>query len=420
MTKILVISDDGVSSGYGRISMEINTRLVKRGYTVQAFGLYYDGLLPPTLEGAPLNYWVSAGSGKPDWVQAASAVINVFQPDIVHVKQDATYAEALRNAPIDWSRHAFVVTTPVDGAPVYPPWVKMLKEADGTLSISQFGVDTHRAAGIPSELCRPGVDSNVFFPMNEAERRAMRARMNIAPDAFVVGTMAQNQGRKDIPDMLRGFFAFAADKPSARYLLDMDAHSPMGWDIPALCVQQGWDAGKLLFRADAQRAGILTMRARYNLLDAHMVISHREGYGLPLVEAMACGVVSMALDYTSGTEVCGGGKGVLIAPIDYTNLSTWGGAVDKFPNVTQLAASLQMLYDEPDTRQSIARKGMAWARAQTWDAATDAVARVYERVMAKRPQTGQPALMPDMVPPSMPVAQPDGMVRDVALVEGVS
>lgn len=415
MTKIFILSDDGMATGYGRISMEVSTRLFKRGYSLMAASIAYDGLLPPTLDGAPLPYWVAALAGK-DWVGAAVNVINAYQPDIVHVVQDAPYADHLRNAPIDWSKHAFVITTPVDGAPVDPDWVNLLKGADGMLSISQFGVDTHRATGIPSDLCRPGVDANTFFPLNDADRMALRTKLGIAPDAFVLGSMCMNQGRKDIPDMLRAFFAFAADKPTARYFLDMDDVSPAGWRLTSVCKQQGWDASKLLFRVDAQRVGLHNIRDRYNLLDAHMVISHREGYGLPLTEAMACGVVSIALDYCSGTEICGEGRGILIPPIEYSSIGTWGGAVDKYPNIDAMTKALQHLYDNPDERRAIAKRGMAWSRAQTWDATADAVARVYERVMAKRqvqPVTEQPII----TPPQAPVLSPDGVAREVVLTE---
>lgn len=412
MTKILVVSDDGVATGYGRISMEVNTRLVKRGYNVYAASLPYDGLMPPNYEGAPLPYWVASLNGK-NWVEAVMGVTHAYQPDVIICCQDMPYAEALRNAPLDWSRYGFIVITPVDGAPVFPRWIDLLKQADGTLSISEFGVKTHRMAGVASELCRPGVDGNKFFKLPDDQRAELRARLGIAPGAFVLGSMCMNQGRKAIYHMVKGFFAFAADKPDARYLMDMEAVSPAGWDIPALCQNFGWDVSKLIFRADCLRAGLVELRERYNVLDAHVVLAHREGYGLPLAEAMACGVVSMALDYCSGREICGDGRGVLIKPLDYTNASTWGNALDYHPDVNDFAAQLERLYAHPHERAAIAERGMAWARLTTWDAAADNVQMVIERVMAKRAAL-PPANVPlhAITPPEAPVAvvEPTPMV----------
>jgi glycosyltransferase involved in cell wall biosynthesis len=311
-----------------------------------------------------------------------------------------------------------IVLTPVDGAPLYPQWVSLLKGADGVLTISQFGVETMRQAGIAAELCRPGVDGNVFFPYSDARKTDLRARLNIAPDAFVLGSMCMNQGRKDIPAMLRAFFAFSADKPSARYLMDMEALSPAGWDIPAICQQNGWDAGKIIFRADAARVG-LSLPERYNLLDAHAVIAHREGYGLPLAEAMCCGVVSIALDWCSGTEIAGDGKGILVQALDYTSVSTWGGALDKYADPVDLASKLQWLYDAPHERKAIAQRGMTWSRLQSWDAAADSVQKVIERVIEKRRAVTAPvtAPIPVIAPPASIPQTVDGMMKDVELVE---
>lgn len=384
MPKILVISNDGVPDGYGRISMSVNVRLRARGYDVQAVSLTYDGLLPPSYDGAPLPYWVGALAQKSNWLESAIAVIHAQQPDIIMVIQDAPYADAIRSAPLDWSRHGFIMLTPVDGVPIHPRWVDLMKNADAALSISRFGVDAYRKAGAHVMLCRPGVDANTFFRLPDEARRDIRARLGIADSAFVVGTAAQNQGRKAVSLMLQAFFRFAADKPDARYLLDMEAQSPAGWDLPALCQQYGYDTSKLIFRNDAARMGVPLLRDRMNVMDAHMVIAHREGYGLPLVEAMACGTVSMALDYCSGAEICGDGKGVLIQPIDYAVPGTWGNAEDKFPDMNDLVGKLQHLHDHPHERAAIAERGMAWARQQTWDAAADAVQDAIERVMAKR------------------------------------
>lgn len=403
MTKLLVLSDSGVPTGYGRICDSLLIRLARRGYDLMAASLTYDGLLPPMYDSQRLPFWVASLAGHANWPDQVLALTNVYQPDIVMVIQDAPYAEMVRNSAIDWSRHSLIVITPVDGAPVAPQWVQLLKMADGTLSISQFGVDTHRAAGVPSELCRPGVEPDTFFRLPDDQRAALRQKLGIEPDAFVLGTVAQNQGRKDYPHMLEAFFRFAQDKPNARYLINADAVSPAGWDLLQLCQQQGWDAKKIIWRADCDRLGVHDMKERYNVMDAHVVLAHREGFGLPLVEAQACGVVSMALDWCSGTEVCGNGYGVLIKPLDYVSYSTWGGAYDKHPDMAHFVERLQYLHDHPAERAAIAQKGMERTRTWTWDASVDNVVKVVERVMDKRRKTIRP--LPEPVRPQpMPVS----------------
>lgn len=414
MPKVLVVSDDPVPSGFGRISCEVSTRLVKRGYNIMAAGLQYDGLLPPTFDGVTLPYWVSALAGK-NWPEVVMNLMGVYQPDAVLVIQDAPYGETVRNLPVDWSQMAFVMVTPVDGVPIHPNWVKVMGKADAALTISRFGVEAYRQAGVTAELCQPGIDPNTFYRLPDAERQAIRTRLGIAPDAFVLMCAAMNQGRKAIPPMLKGFFDFSKDKPNARFLLDMDAVSPAGWDIPAVCQQQGWDAGKLIFRADAARLGVTQLRDRFNAADAHTVLAHREGWGLPLVESMACGVPTIALDYCSGTEIVGEERGYLVKCIEYREIGTWGGAEDAFPDLTDFVSHLQRIHDHPDEARAIAQRGMEWARRQSWDAAADAVQNAIERALSKRAK--RETTPPSVLSLQQPATPPDGVVTDVQLME---
>lgn len=412
MPHILLVSDSGTSSGYGRIADEVGIRLHRRGYRITAASLGYDGLLPPLQDGQPLPYWVASLAGRP-WVENVTAIVNAIQPDIVLVAQDAPYIEAIRNASIDWSRYRLIGITPVDGVPIYPRWVEVMRACDAALTISAYGQTAYRQAGVNMRLCRPGVDPNKFFRKTDDERVQLRAKLGLDMTHFIVGTVAMNQGRKAISAMLTAFFRFAADKPNARYLLDMEAVSPAGWDIPALCQQYGWDARKLIFRADAIRAGLTSLADRYNLMNAHMVVSHREGYGLPLAEAMACGVVSIALDYCSGTEIVGEGRGILIPAIDYAEAGTWGGAEDRFPDMAALVKSLNWLYENHDERRAMAARGMAWAKAQTWDMAADAVQAAIDEVMRPRvapPAAPAPADPAPPVPPAPPVIVPGALM----------
>lgn len=417
MTKILIVSNDAVPDGYGRICSEIAKRLYKRGFEILSASIAYDGLLPAQYEGEKLPYHVASLQNK-DRVGATVGLMNAWQPDIVMVIQDFPYLQELRLAPLDWSKFAFIGITPIDGAPIHPAWIETAKQADGMLTISQFGVQSFRQQGVAVDWCPVAANADVFYPLPTDQRAVIRAKLGIAPDAFVVGTMAQNQGRKDIPAGIEGFIAFAQDKPTARLLLDMDAVSPVGWDIRALFHQFGWDISKVLFREDCIRAGVINLRERYNILDAHMVISHREGFGFPLLEAQACGVVSMAMDYCSGGEICGENHGVLIKPIaGYHTVSTWGNALDLHPDLADISTKLQWLYDNPLERAAIAQRGMAFARARSWDKAADSVHIVINRVLQAR-QMRQPVNNTVIAAPIVHTGvqqtfSPDGLVLPV-------
>jgi glycosyltransferase involved in cell wall biosynthesis len=420
MTKILIIGDSGVPDGYGRIADNVALRLHKRGYQIFAASIAYDGLLPPQYDGVHLPYWVASMAGHPNWTEQVAGIINSVQPDVVWVVQDAPYSENVRNIPLDWSRHKFIMTCAVDGVPVYPQWLKTAHKADAVLSISQFGVDALKRQGVEAKLLQPGIDPDRFFALPTEKRLELRAKLGIKPDAFVLGVVAQNQGRKDVPSMVRGFFQFASDKPDARLLLDMERLSPAGWDIPGMiCEPNGYDVSKIIFRDDCIRAGVTDLRERYNVMDAHTVLAHREGFGIPLVEAQACGVVSIAMDYTSGTEICGADKGVLVKPLPFHQISTWGGAVDKFPDIDHFVAGLQMLYDQPERKTLIAQAGMAWSRSHTWDGAADVVMQTIERVLSGRRGENVVQLMPVVTPTAVANPSPDGVVKDVQLVEAI-
>ncbi len=87
-----------------------------------------------------------------------------------------------------------------------------------------------------------------------------------------------------------------------------------------------------------------------------------EGFGLPIVEAMACGtpVVTSA---GGATEETAGGAAVLVDPRD----------------VDAIAAGI---VEAETRREELRRLGYERARAFTWDAATRATAQVYREVAA--------------------------------------
>jgi glycosyltransferase involved in cell wall biosynthesis len=381
--KIFILSDAPQPSGFGRISGEIAKRLALQGHAVFVGSILYDGAMPNDL--ARYVYHIAPLAGRDIWTYTTN-LINMNQPDVVICCQDFPYAHTLyRACRIDWSRHALVVITPIDGTPIAKDWLELVDDVDGTLVISRFGVEAMRQAGKMVDLCHPAIDPLVFHPAPPEEKTELRARAGIAPDAFVMGMFAMNQGRKNIPATIRAFDEFAKDKTHARLLLDMDKQG--SWDIHALARDMGADVSKIILREDMQKKGLLSLRDRYCLLDVHSVISRREGFGLPLLESQACGVVAMALDWCSGTEICGQGKGVLIPCDGQGTYGGWGNALDKEPDMPAFVAALQDLYDHPEKRAYIAANGLAWARAQTWDNAALAVTETIDKAVRRHKES---------------------------------
>ena len=377
--KVLWFGDLVNPSGFGRIGNEVTTRLVQRKWHVIGASVPWPGY-----PWSPLPYPVWGMGGIDIW-NRVTGMAQAEKPDVIVCCQDFPYAQTLfHGCRIDWSVTKLIIVTPIDGTPIHPDWLEMVDLADATMVISKFGVEAMRLAGKQVSLLHPGVDTNEFYPATDAEEiRTIREKVGIAPDAFVIGMFAMNQGRKAVSATLSVFQEFARDKPEALLWLDMEKASPAGWDIPKLMQQMDMDPTHVKFKEDAFVAGVTDLRQRYLLCDAHSVVSHREGFGLPLLESMAMKIPTVALDWCSGSEVVGEGKGMLIRRLDYMEHGTWGGARDAFPDTKDWLGKLNQLYKDEGTRLAIAAKGYEWAIQQTWDTAADQFETVLKNVVSQ-------------------------------------
>jgi hypothetical protein len=379
-TKLLWFGDLVNESGFGRIGNEVTRRLAMRGWPLLGASIPYVGYPQHSL---PFYVW---GMGGVDIWNRVTAMVNETQPGVIVCCQDFPYAQTLfQGCQIDWSTTKLIIVTPIDGTPIHPEWLRMVDLADTTMVISRFGVEAMRLSGKPVELLHPGVDSNAFYPAESREEvAALRAKLGITPDAFVMGSFMMNQGRKAVPEVLELFFEFAREKPNAVLYMDMDKASPAGWDIPSVLGQMGVDGSRVKYREDAFAAGIMDLRDRMILCDVTCQLAHREGFGLPNLESQACKVPPMVIDWCSGSEIAGGERGLLVRRIDYMSRGTWGGARDAFPDMTNALAQLNRVYGNRDELSRIASAGYEWAIKNTWDAATDQFEAVLKQVVAQQ------------------------------------
>jgi glycosyltransferase involved in cell wall biosynthesis len=107
------------------------------------------------------------------------------------------------------------------------------------------------------------------------------------------------------------------------------------------------------------------MPALLNAAEVFAFPSEFEGFGLPPLEAMACGIPVVCSDAASLPEVVGD-AGMLVSPWD---VGPWIQAIDR-------------LLGDPALRAGFGARGLARARRFSWDAAADRTLEVYRSVLA--------------------------------------
>ncbi|NWF81199.1 MAG: glycosyltransferase family 4 protein [Chloroflexi bacterium] len=186
---------------------------------------------------------------------------------------------------------------------------RALRRADMVLVDSQATADDlARLLGVTGPRVRllyPGVDAR-FRPLPAAELAPVQARLGL-PAAFVlfVGTL---EPRKNLPRLVQAFARLA--HPGLTLLIA----GRRGWlyeETFALVEQLALqDRVRFLdFVADQD------LPALYNLAQAFVYPSLYEGFGLPVLEALACGVPVVTAASSSLLEVAGTAA-ILVDPYD--------------------------------------------------------------------------------------------------------
>ncbi len=103
--------------------------------------------------------------------------------------------------------------------------------------------------------------------------------------------------------------------------------------------------------------------ALYNLADLFAFPSHYEGFGIPVLEAMACGTAVLCTDTSSLPEIVG--DAAYIVPTD---------------NHSALVDALANLLCDDAARTNLAARGPAQAANWTWDAAAERLLHVYQTI----------------------------------------
>jgi len=200
---------------------------------------------------------------------------------------------------------------PVDTSPVGYGDVTFLRES-GTIPIamSLFGKNALENEGCEPLLVPHGFDPGIYHPGPRSYRDTIPG---VTDDTFVIGLCAMNRdpNRKGFFEQFAAFSRLHARHPDSFLAVHSSpGGGGKGLNLHGMACQLGISAAVGFPDSYSYDLGLITeeqMAAWYNGLDVLSLCSYGEGFGLPLIEAQACGVPVITTDAASMTELCGAG-----------------------------------------------------------------------------------------------------------------
>ena len=216
------------------------------------------------------------------------------------------------------------------------------------------GIDPDRIAVI-----HHGIDPRFRpFPSDEAQDLVRQRYQIRAPYVLYVGKLT---APKNLDRMLEAFSLVHRDAPELTLVL---------------CGRRFWDSqflddaiARLGLRECVVEPGYVPtedLPLLYAGATMSLYVSLFEGFGFPLVEAMACGTPVVTSNVSCLPEVAGDGA-LLVNP----------------NSVEEIADAMRRLHTDPALRATVREKGLARASAFTWDRTATKYLEVYRRASAR-------------------------------------
>jgi len=206
------------------------------------------------------------------------------------------------------------------------------------------------------DVAPPGCDLTVFKPLPPTVVTEFR-RAQALPERFwlFIGTL---EPRKNLPMLLEAYAALPRHER-----LPLILGGGKGWDYEPIFAA----VERFGLTEDVHFPGYISAEMLplwYNAAEAFIYPSVFEGFGIPVLEAMACGTPVVVSDVSSLPEVAGN-AGMCIPPHDP---AAW-------------SATLRRIYADDAWRAEARQMGLKRAETFTWRATADATIASYRRAL---------------------------------------
>ena len=237
--------------------------------------------------------------------------------------------------------------------------IRGMKFADHVIAVSDSTAkDTMKILAIPPERISVAPDAveGEFQRLPHAEIQAIRERYSIQPNTLCLLTVGSDHPRKNLPNIIE---ALGLLKQQGLDFEFWKAGSDFTNEQKALIQKLDIDDRiRYLGKPDQK-----TLIEIYNAADILMFTSLFEGFGMPILEAMACGTPVITSNVSAMPEVVEN-DGMLVDP----------------RSPAEIAKAVFTLYLNPELRHALINQGLLRIKSFTWENTAEIIARVYEKI----------------------------------------
>jgi glycosyltransferase involved in cell wall biosynthesis len=261
-----------------------------------------------------------------------------------------------------------IAWVPMDHVTTPPAVAKFLMRDNVTpVAMAPHGLRQLTGAGIDATYIPHGVDTNVFqrterFVDNAGQRVSGREFLGVPENKFLVTMVAANKAngqvhRKAYAENLLAFSILLKDKPDAHLYVHADP-SPAsgGFDLGVLCQTTGIPPEAVTFANRQQLRIGYTQEQLAGIYTASNVLlapSYGEGFGIPTVEAQACGTRVIASGWAASADLVAEDGWLVEGAFFWDEPQK---AFYQIPSIGSIVNALSLAYDAPREFSPVARK----------------------------------------------------------------
>lgn len=339
-------------TGYGQQTRLMLKALLDLGHEPVCFAFY-------GLQGGAINYdgyRCVPGSDFESWGNdCIAAHMRRNDCELVITLMDLFVLKGDTWGGLEWPWAAWI---PIDCDGVYAHALDILKLVPYPIAMSDFGAEQMRLVDVePAARIWHAVDTEVFKAQDKAECREM---LGLPQETYLVGMVMANKGdRKQYPAQfaaVKEWMDKNPDRDISIFIHTETSDQMAGWDMSMLTERMGLKGH--VYSTDRYDTGIIPAEPEIlskiiNSFDVLMNCSAGEGFGIPIIEAQACGVPVITHNVTAMPELTK--YGYTVEPASRGLASHYG--FQYVPSIEDMVYRLECVYRMmPDKEAALATR----------------------------------------------------------------